>query len=199
MRDPAADNEPASDAELVRRYRRGDARAFDALYARHRVPLFGFLMNHSGRRRQDVEEVFQETWLKVIRHLERYDANQAFTPWLYRIARNCLTDRWRHLGVVESLHVADDDALLGAGSDGRMQPERRAQSDEIRARWQRALAALPALQREAVLLKLEADLSLDELAQVTGANRETVKTRLRYGMEKLRAMLTDERDEVTNG
>src|SRR5687768_4146012 len=76
-------HEAVTDAELLRRYRHGDMHAFDALYARHRVPLFNFQMNHSGRKRQEVEEVFQETWLKVIRNHERFDAAQAFAPWLY--------------------------------------------------------------------------------------------------------------------
>jgi RNA polymerase sigma factor (sigma-70 family) len=182
-------HEAASDVELLRRYRQGDAKAFDALYARHRVPLFGFLMNHSGRHRQEVEEVFQETWLKVIRHGERFDDTQAFAPWLYRIARNCLTDRWRHLAAVESIHVVDDDAMLGAGSDGLRRPDRILESDNVRVHWERALAALPALQREAVLLKLEGGFSTDELAVITNADREAVKSRLRYGFAKLRERL----------
>lgn len=186
------------DEQLMRAYVNGDAAAFDALYARHRVPLFNFLMNHSGRNRQEVEEVFQDTWLKVIRHRERFDSAKPFAPWLYRIARNCLVDRWRHLALVEALHVADDDALLGAGSNGLLQPDRQAHGEGIRARWERALATLPALQREAVLLKLEADFSVDELAAITQANREAVKSRLRYGLAKLRELLDAERDEVAD-
>src|SRR5690606_31130625 len=114
-----------------------------------------------------------------------------FSPWLYRIARNCLTDRWRHLASVESLHVADDDALLGAGSDGLHQPQRRAESADIGARWRAALAALPTAQREAVLLKFEAGLDVDEIAAVTATHRETAKSRLRYGLSKLREMLAE--------
>lgn len=182
-------HEAASDTELLRRYRHGDVRAFDALYARHRAPLFSFLMNHSGRRQVEVEEVFQETWLKVIRSRERFDDTQAFAPWLYRIARNCLTDRWRHLAAVESIHVADDDAMLGAPSNGLRRPDRLVESDALRARWQQALTALPALQREAVLLKLESDFSVEDIAAITEADREAVKSRLRYGIAKLRERL----------
>lgn len=189
-------HEAASDAELLRRYRNGDMRAFDVLYARHRLPLFNFLLRHSGRARQEAEEVFQETWLKVIRNASRHDSRQAFAPWLYRIACNCLIDRWRHLAAVESIHVADDIALLGASSNGLQQPERSAMSADIRAHWEKALAALPALQREAVLLKLEGGFSLDELAVITGADREAVKSRLRYGIAKLRELLSEEPDEV---
>lgn len=182
-------HEAITDAELLCRYRQGDVRAFDVLYMRHRAPLFNFLMNHSGRNRQDVEEVFQETWAKVIRHRDRFDTTQAFAPWLYRIARNCLTDRWRHLAMVESIQVADDEAMLGAPSNGLRRPDRMAESADVRRRWEQALATLPALQREAVLLKLEADFSVDEIATITNADREAVKSRLRYGFAKLRERL----------
>ena len=189
-------HETATDGELLARYcRHGDARAFDVLYERHRLPLFNFLFAHSGRRRQDVEEVFQETWLKVIRNAAQFDTTQAFAPWLYRIARNCLVDRWRHLGVVASLHVADDVSLSGASSNGLHQPERLLGSREIGDRWRHALSALPSLQRETLLLKLENDFSLEEIAAITGTERETVKSRLRYATAKMREMLAEVVDE----
>lgn len=188
-------HEAASDAQLLNRYRDGDVRAFDVLYARYRLPLFNFLLRHSGRPRQEVEEVFQETWLKVIRHAGRHDGRQALAPWLFRIARNCLVDRWRHLAAVESIHVSDDIAMLGASSNGLLQPDRALHGDDIREHWQRALASLPALQRETVLMKLEMDFSLDDIAAITGAGRETVKSRLRYGMAKLRERLDEVIDD----
>lgn len=183
--------ETESDESLMQRYCAGDAKAFDQLYARYRKPLFGFLYNHSQRQRHEVEEVFQEAWLKVIRNRRRYDSGQAFQPWLYAIARNCLIDRWRHLGAVTSLHVSDDVAMQGASSNGLARPERLAASDDIQLRWQQALAALPAEQREAVLLKLETGMSLAEIAELTGTGRETVKSRLRYAMNRLREQLAE--------
>lgn len=188
-------HETASDSELLAQYRKGDLRAFDVLYARHRVTLFNFLLRQSGRRKQEVEEVFQETWLKVIRNARQFDVSQTFAPWLYRIARNCLVDRWRQLAVVEAIHVSNDFAMSGASSNGLFQPERRVSSNEISVRWESALAKLPALQREVVLLKMENEFSLDELAEITGAGRETVKSRLRYGIDKLRELLEEVIDE----
>lgn len=188
-------HETVEDSELFARFARGDTRAFDVLYARHRLPLFNFLLRQSGRRRTEVEEVFQETWLKVIHNAERFDASQPFTPWLFRIARNCLVDRWRHLAAVESIHVSDDIAMSGAGSDGLHRPERRLASDTIRERWTNALAGLPAVQREAVLLKLEGNFSVAEIAAVTGEGRETIKSRLRYATAKLREQLEEVHDE----
>lgn len=180
-----------TDAELMQRYREGDAAAFDTLYSRHRLAVFSFLLKHSGRDRAEVDEVFQECWLKVIRRRDQYDTAQPFLPWLYTIARHCLVDRWRHLGRVESIHVASDAAMLGASSNGLARPERRAASELIEQRWQEALASLPAVQREAVLLHFETDMTLEDIAAATGTQRETVKSRLRYAMNKLRTMLAD--------
>lgn len=188
-------HEAATDSELLAKYRKGNLRAFDLLYARYRLPLFNFLLRQSGRRKQEVEEVFQETWLKVIRNARQFDVSQPFAPWLYRIARNCLVDRWRQLAVVDSIHVSNEFAMSGASSNGLFHPERRATSNEINARWESALAKLPALQREVVLLKMEHEFTLGELADITGAGRETVKSRLRYGIDKLRELLEEVVDE----
>lgn len=184
-------NASETDEELMQRYCAGDAAAFDRLYARHRKALFGFLFNQSQRQHQEVDEVFQETWLKVIRNRRRYDNSQRFQPWLYAIARNCLIDRWRHLGAVNSLHVSDEESVQNASGNGLANPERLAASEDIQRRWQQALALLPPEQREAVLLKLETDMSLEQIAEVTSAGRETVKSRLRYAMNKLREQLAE--------
>ena len=178
-----------SDEVLMQRYQAGDAAAFDALYARYRRALFGFLVNQSNKAYSDVEEVFQESWLKVIRYQQQFDGSQRFAPWLYTIARNTLVDRWRHLGTVSSLQVSNEPAMLGASSNGLARPDRLAESDDIDAAWRRALAALPAEQREVVLLQLESDLTLEEIGHMVGVGRETVKSRLRYAMNKLRQSL----------
>lgn len=180
-----------SDEQLMLAYRHGNAAAFDALYARHRSRVFGFLLRHSRRDRAEVEEVFQDSWLKVIRRRDSYDPAKPFLPWLFAIVRNCMVDRWRHLGAVSSLHVSDDIAMQGASSNGLARPERRADSDGIRQRWEAALAILPVEQREALLLQLETGMTLEEIAAVTGTGRETVKSRLRYAMNKMRAELAD--------
>ena len=176
-----------NDEQLASAYCDGNAAAFDQLYARHRLPLFAFLKRHSGRSQEEVEEVFQETWLKFIHAPQRFDATRPFAPWLFRIARNCMIDRWRHLSAVASLHVADHDALLGAGSDGRLQPEARMHAEELADRWEHALAALPTAQREALVLKLETGMNLEALAAALDAPREAVKSRLRYALKRMSA------------
>ena len=85
--------EPA-DEELMALYAAGDADAFDTLYGRFRGPLFRYLLRHCESEGA-AEELFQETWLRVVRARQGWRPQAAFAPWLFRIARNLLTDHWR--------------------------------------------------------------------------------------------------------
>jgi RNA polymerase sigma-70 factor, ECF subfamily len=126
-----------------------------------------------------------------------------FTTWLYTLARHRLVDHWRSAGLVHLVALDDEDedgegrgvgdTLVGPRTD---QPDVQSESREIAARLRTALAALPPAQRDAVLLQQEGGLSLDEIASVTGAGMETVKSRLRYAMARLRAALADWQENV---
>jgi RNA polymerase sigma-70 factor (ECF subfamily) len=186
----------ARDEDLMLAYAAGDATAFDALYARHRGGLYRYLMRqcaHAGI----VDELFQDIWLSAVRARTSYVPSAKFTTWLYRIAHNRLIDHWRATGQAElvSAGLGDDDdeddaltAIPGARND---QPEIRASAREIATRLTAALSALPPNQREVFLLHQEGGLELSEIAELTGAGVETVKSRLRYALAKLRAELGD--------
>lgn len=160
------------DAALLRRYRKGDAEAFAALYARHRLGLYRFLCGLGGDVAQ-AEEVFQETWL-------------------YRIARNRLIDHWRRNGRRSAQHEAFDEQLHGEALPGEAEdPLRQLSLSRDRERLQQALEALPGEQREVFLLRAHGDLELQEIAELTRTPAETVKSRLRYALQKLRRLLAD--------
>ena len=181
------------DEDLMLSYAAGDAAAFDALYARHKGGVYRYLVRHCGNA-GTADELFQDVWMNVIRVRASYEPTAKFTTWLYRIAHNRLIDHWRATGRVEftSAGVDDDDdpldAIPGARND---EPEVRAGAREIGARIKLALAALPAAQREAFLLHQEGGLELAEIAELTGAGIETVKSRIRYAQAKLRVELGD--------
>jgi RNA polymerase sigma-70 factor (ECF subfamily) len=182
----------ARDEDLMLAYAAGDATAFDALYARHRGGLYRYLMRHCGHA-GIVDELFQDVWLNAIRARTTYVPSAKFTTWLYRIAHNRLIDHWRAAGQVELVTTGpggdDDDvfaAIPGARTD---EPEVRAGANEISTSLRSALAALPPVQREVFLLHQEGGLDLHEIAELTGAGVETVKSRLRYALAKLRAEL----------
>lgn len=179
--------EPA-DETLMLAYAAGDASAFERLYARHRAPLYRFLLRNL-RDGALADEFFQDTWQRVIAARAGWKPDAAFTTWLYRIAHNRLNDHWRALkhrppapadGDERAARVPDPDT-----------PDRQLSEFEQRRRLQLALAELPEEQRQVVQLRLEQELSLEEIGDITGVGRETVKSRLRYAMDKLRARLTE--------
>ena len=167
-------------------YRQGDAGAFDTLYARHKGPLFRFVLR-AVRERAMAEELYQEIWMRVIEARGRYEARARFTTWLYTIAHHRLTDHWRKRGL-KVVELQDDDAAAPRADD----PEARAAGREDLQRLAQAMAGLPELQREAFLLHAEAGMTVAEIASATGANEEAAKSRLRYALGKLKAALNDD-------
>jgi RNA polymerase sigma-70 factor, ECF subfamily len=185
------------DAALMRAYAAGDLRAFEQLYARHKGPLYRYLVRHA-RDRELAGDLFQETWSRVIAARERYEARAKFQTFLFTLAHNVFIDHCRRASVRPVLLAPrtadgeDDDAasaqeLLPAPAGA--QPEQRAEQAELRAALRAALDALPREQRDVFLLYEETGLSLEEIASVTGVGAETAKSRLRYAVAKLRATL----------
>ena len=178
------------DGELMLRYARGDLRAFEALYKRHRSGLYRYLARHT-RNPESANDLFQEVWSKVIASRERYERRAKFQTFLYRIAHNCFVDYCRRTAVrAEISGDAQEDwqSSLPAPDDDR--PDARAEQAQAVARYRTALAALPAEQRDVFLLYEESGLSLEEIAVITAVGPETAKSRLRYAVSKLRQALS---------
>lgn len=182
----AADGD-SSDEQLALAWAGGDQSAFERLYARHKGRLYAFLLRSLGRR-DAADDCFQDTWARAIAAHRGWRPQARFSTWLLQIAHNLVVDRFRRQRPMLSI---DDDAgpvpppvLVdgGPGSDPAVALEALDQGRRLRA----AIAGLPLEQRTALLLRLDAELSLDEIAEVTGAGRETVKSRLRYAIDKLR-------------
>ena len=183
-----------SDRELMTRYAQGDADAFDALYARHKGPLYGFLRQRCFDA-QTADDIFQEVWTKVIRARARYEPTAPFSTWLHQIARNVYVDHVRH--VKRRVQLVSDDDAAGRVPSPTPSALERAHGDELQQAIERAIAALPTEQQEAFLLHQSAGLTLPQIAQVTGVARETVKSRLRYAVRKLRQALPDAGHDAT--
>lgn len=184
---------PESDEALMCRYRDGDAAAFEMLYARHRGGLFRFILRQVATAAL-AEELFQDTWLKVVGAREGYEPSARFTAWLYKMARNRVIDHHRRRGIriaEEAGRDNDPDLLAGATN---MQPERRAAIDHAMDSVVAGVGALPEPQRTAFLLREEGGMSVAEIADVTGVNAETAKSRLRYAIARLREALGEHHD-----
>jgi len=182
-----------SDEDLMLAYAAGDASAFDTLYARHKGGVYRYLLRQC-RHAGVADELFQDVWMNLIRARAGYLPTAKFTTWLYRLAHNRLIDHYRASGVATLVSADDDahaDAVAAIAADCGDEPNVRAENRELGERLKSAVAALPAAQREAFLLHQEGGLSLAEIADLTGAGVETVKSRLRYAMNKLRSDLSD--------
>jgi RNA polymerase sigma factor (sigma-70 family) len=178
----------ANDDVLMLAWTGGDAAAFEMLYARHRGPLYRFLL----RQLRDpalADEFFQDVWQRVIAARAGWKPEAAFRTWLFRIAHNRLGDHWR--GLKHRPPAPEDGDERAARIPDPSSPEHELSEFEQRRRLQLAIEDLPDEQREVVLLRLEQELSLEEIGEITGVGRETVKSRLRYAMEKLRARLNE--------
>ena len=166
-------------------YAEGDLLAFETLYGRHRGTLYRFLLR-CMRHRADADELFQETWSRLIAARERYRPDARFTTWLLQIAHNLIIDRHRRQRPQASPEETDA-VLRNLDAPESEQPEHVLSEFEQRRRLQLALEDMPEEQRVAFLLRIEGGLGLEEIGEITGAGRETVKSRLRYALARIRA------------
>jgi len=181
----ATPNKPA-DEELMLSYKEGDSRAFEQLYLRHKGPLYRYILR-SCDSKAIAEELFQDVWTSLIRARKSYQPSALFTTWLYRVASNRLTDHYRKSckwdQYMESADENSDNCAIAAPYE---QPEHQSDINQQIQRLLFCLDQLPALQRQVFLLKEEAGLKLEEIAQAIEGNREMVKSRMRYAISKLR-------------
>jgi RNA polymerase sigma-70 factor (ECF subfamily) len=174
-----------ADSELVR-LRRGDPDAFDALLARYQNRLYRYLIRLTASSAA-AEDLFQETWLKVITRVHRYDDRRPFEPWLFSVARNLAIDHLRRTSPASldepSASGETRIAQLGADEPGSLE---RLLERERRALLEKTLEELPALYREALSLRFEEEMTFEEIAEVLSAPLSTVKSRVQRALSTLR-------------
>jgi len=190
------------DDALMRAFARGDARAFEHLYARHHGALYRFVRRLLGASQAaQTDEVFQDTWLRVVHARERWSPQGAtFRTWLFTLAHHRAIDVLRKGG----REVSTDGAHDGEGEPWQPAGQAEAWRDwppvapgvEDGVFWRAAgqrlldcLDTLPAAQRSVFLLHHQDGLALDELARTLEVGFETAKSRLRYAMSKLRTCM----------
>ena len=184
-----------SDEALMLSFARGEAAAFEELYRRHESRVWRYLCRNT-RDREAANDLMQDVWFAVARSAARYRPTARFTTWLFTLAHNRMVDAWRTRREHRSLDAAvdgTDGASLAEQlpADPRGEPAVQAESLEDGARVLRALERLPEEQRAAFLLKAEAELSVEEIATITGTSFETAKSRLRYARARLRELLSE--------
>lgn len=176
------------DERLMARVAGGDDAALEPLLARYRGPLYGFLSRRAPNA--DVDDLFQETWLRVVRYRDRFDPKRRFSTWLFQIANNLCRDRARRLEVRDRHRMAEQ-------AEARHDPERRAAPPHDRVIDMRTrVARLPERLREVLVLRYYRDLSEKEIAEIVGIPRGTVKSRLHTAVKALRETEAAERPDA---
>jgi RNA polymerase sigma-70 factor (ECF subfamily) len=172
-----------SDEDLMEAWAAGSMQAFEVLYARYRGPLYRYILRQVADD-ATANDLFQGSWEKIIKARKSYRPQAPFRAWMYRIAHNHVVDHFRR-----------------SRPESELEPERMESAeegpDELLSRADRqqklreALDSLPDKQRDAILLKLDAGLDLQTIADVTGVNRETAKSRLRYAVARLKHLMME--------
>jgi RNA polymerase sigma-70 factor (ECF subfamily) len=189
-----------SDEALMLRYQRGDVRAFEVLLTRHRKPVFHFLLRFV-RDKAQAEDLLQEVFLRVIKGAASYERQAKFTTWMYTIARNLCVDaarRGKHRRA-QSLDAPMNDETDGATlldkiPDGQPGAERKTIGKELHGKLAAAIDKLSEEQREVFLMRELMDMPFKDIADIVGCPENTVKSRMRYALEKLREDLEEYAD-----
>jgi RNA polymerase sigma-70 factor, ECF subfamily len=192
-----------TDEALMARYQQGDVAAFAELVARHEKRLWNFVRRFVADS-ATAEDLLQEVFLRVVRNAAEWQPSAKFTTWLFTIARNLCTDnaRRRVFRKADSLDQTPGATRDESGPhridkvaspDGNA--EKAAMDREIATRVDQAVATLPVEQREVFLMREVMDMSFAEIATATKASEPTVKSRMRYALERLRGALEELRDD----
>jgi RNA polymerase sigma-70 factor (ECF subfamily) len=176
--------ETPDDAALMLRYKDGDLAAFELLYRRHQSSLYRYLLRLCPGH-DTTDDIFQETWAKIIKSRHNYRPTAKFRTFLFRVAYNCFIDHVRRNKRYAIGSAGDPDSYPSTTDEPDVSTERLLARQKLDV----ALRSLPDDQRNAFLMREEAGLSLKQIAQITGVGRETAKSRLRYATKKLHAAL----------
>jgi RNA polymerase sigma-70 factor (ECF subfamily) len=186
------------------RYQKGDVTAFAELVSRHEKRLWNFVRRFVADA-ATAEDLLQEVFLRVVRSAREWQPSAKFSTWLYTIARNLCTDQARRgkLRQADSLDQTTGGSRDDSGPhriDKLAAPDGNAEQAtldrEIATRVDQAVAELPVEQREVFLMREVMDMSFAEIATATGASEPTVKSRMRYALERLRVALAPLHDQA---
>lgn len=190
-----SDVDPQLLTTLVKRCQEGDAEAFDAIFNIYRGPLYSYLARTTGDRHL-AEDLMQDTFVRMVEHLDRYEESGKFTAWLFRIAANRVRDwarRRQHGERVGGLTTADDpDAAATVDRPVEHPPDADLLRGEQVRRLERCVHDLAEEDRQVILLRHYSGLSFREIAGIVDAPLGTVLARSHRALAKLRERMGGE-------
>ena len=187
------------DPILIQRYIQGDERALDALINRHNQRISSFIYSKVNNR-GITEDIFQDTFIKVIRTLKRgaYNEEGKFLPWVMRIAHNLIIDHFRKNRRMPMYKGADSFNIFSVMGDEKLNIESQLIKDQIDCDLTALIEELPADQREVLIMRIYKDMSFKEISEITGVSINTALGRMRYALINLRKIINENNIVLTN-
>ncbi len=180
------------DAILIKEYLSGDDRAFTLLYERYKALLYSYLNRLLDNNRPSADDLFQQTWIKVVDQLPHYEHRQQFSAWLLRIAHNLTIDYFRKCGRLSQYEAGslDDSETAIDPPDKDNEPWRGMHREELEKAVSDAVGKLSPELREVFLLRRE-NISFREIAVIQKCSINTALARMQYALKNLRKSLAD--------
>ncbi len=178
------------DSVLVRDYMRGDERALEILIGKHNQRLTSFIYS-KVLDRDIAEDIFQDTFIKVIKTLKRgsYNEEGKFLPWVMRIAHNLIIDHFRKNRRMPKFDGSDDFNIFSVISDDKLNAEKQLIKDQIDSDLGLLIKELPEDQKEVLVMRIYKDMSFKEISENTGVSINTALGRMRYALINLRKII----------
>lgn len=188
-----------SDAILVREYLDGNESSLEVLINRHKQRIYSFI--YSKVLDRDVtEDVFQDTFIKVIRTLKRgkYNEEGKFLPWVMRIAHNLVIDYFRRNKRMPKFQTSKDFDIFDVISDGEESTENQMINSQVHEDVKRLIEELPDDQKEVLIMRMYKEMSFKEIAEATDVSINTALGRMRYALINLRKIIETHNIILTN-
>ncbi|WP_298486327.1 sigma-70 family RNA polymerase sigma factor [uncultured Maribacter sp.] len=187
------------DSLLVKQFINGDERALEALINKHNKRINGFIYSKVGDR-EVTEDIFQDTFMKVIRTLKRgaYNEEGKFLPWVMRIAHNLIIDHFRKTNRMPKFDGSDSFSIFSMIGDDKLNIEKQLIKDQINSELSQLIKELPKDQQEVLEMRIYKDMSFKEISDNTGVSINTALGRMRYALINLRKIIEEYNIVLTN-
>ncbi len=192
-------HELITDATLVSNYIKGDERAIEILITRHKQRVYSFIYSKVFDR--DVaEDIFQDTFIKVIRTLKhgKYNEEGKFLPWVMRISHNLVIDYFRKNNRMPKFSNTGDFNIFSVLSDSSLDAEKSIIKSQVEKDVRRVIEELPEDQKEVLVMRVYNEMSFKEISEKTGVSINTALGRMRYALINMRKIIDKHNIVLTN-
>ncbi|PHN99174.1 RNA polymerase subunit sigma-24 [Tenacibaculum discolor] len=178
------------DSVLVKNYINGNEYAIELLIKRHQQRLYSFIYS-KVQNRDTTEDIFQDTFIKVIRTLKKgnYNEEGKFLPWVMRIAHNLIIDFFRKNNRMPTFNNTEEFDIFSVLSDGALNAEGKIIKEQILNDVKELVEELPDEQKEVLKMRIYNDMSFNEISENTGVSINTALGRMRYALINLRKII----------